>query len=216
MLKSSTSLILLFSLFLLASCGSNSSTPAENTIDSASIKAQQDSINNLNSTNELISEDALEVTYLDTTIEVMGDFTVSQIRYNDGERDNITNMVKNNKSGVSYELGGEIHKKVGNFFLVGNDGSETTNEQYLRVAKVEDGNGIHDFIYQDEYKIEKDNLIILALVNTREVSDQTKLPNCEEEMKNPSLSFATAEEQIVNLKTGELKHTQKYKCVRVE
>jgi hypothetical protein len=35
-------------------------------------------------------------------------------------------------------------------------------------------------------------------------------------MKNTSLSFATAEEQIVNLKTGELKHTQKYKCVQVQ
>jgi hypothetical protein len=216
MLKSSSSLILLFSLFLLASCGSNSSTPAENIIDSASIKAQQDSINNLNSTNELISEDALEVTYLDTTIEVMGDFTVSRITYNDGERDLITNMVKNNKSGVSFELGGAIHKKVGNFFLVGNDGSETTNDQYLRVAKAEDGNGIHDFIYQDEYKIEKDNLIILALINEREVSDKSKLPNCEEEMKNTTHNFAIAEEQIVNLKTGELKHTQKYKCVFVQ
>ncbi len=215
MFKPSISFLIVTLLFII-SCGSNSTTLNENTIDSASFKAQQDSINNFNSTNELISEDALEVTYLDTIIEVMGDFTVSRITYNDGERDLITNMVKNNKSGVSFELGGEIHKKVGNFFLVGNDGSETTNEQYLRVAKAEDGNWIHDFIYQDEYKIEKDNLIILALINTREVSDQTKLPNCEEEMKNTSLGYATAEEQIVNLKTGELKHTQKYKCVSVQ
>ncbi len=216
MLKSSSSLILLFSLFLLASCGSNSSTPAENTVDSVSIKAQQDSINNLNSANELISEDALEVTYLDTTIEVMGDYTVSQIRYNDGERDNLTNMVKNNKSGVSYELGGEIHKKVGNFFLVGNDGSETTIEQYLRVAKAEDGQSIHNFIYQDEYKIEKDNLIILVVISKGDILDQTKIPNCEEEMKDNLQNIGYAEEQIVNLKTGELKHTQKYKCVFVQ
>jgi hypothetical protein len=216
MLKSSSSLILLFSLFLLASCGSNSSTPAENTVDSVSIKAQQDSINNLNSANELISEDALEVTYLDTTIEVMGDYTVSEIRYNDGERDGITNIVKNNKNGVSYELGGEIHKKVGNFFLVGNDGSESSIEEYLHVIKAEDGKSIYDFFYQEEYKIEKENLIIFVIINKGDVSDQTKLPNCEEEMKDNLQNIGYAEEQIVNLKTGELKHTQKYKCVHVQ
>jgi hypothetical protein len=86
----------------------------------------------------------------------------------------------------------------------------------MTIAKIEDGSTLFDFEYKDSYKIEKNNLKLWVVVAKDNIKDLSLLPNCEKEMKDSPQNIGYAEEQIVNLKTGELKHSGKFKCIFVE
>ena len=201
---------------LLYSCGGESTQNQTSTTDSLSMNISSDTTINAEISVGEEGEEEVAITYTDTTIEVKGDYTITEISFNDGERDGIENTVENNKTKKSYKIGGGIFEITDNYLLIGNDGHETTSQQYLTIAKIEDGNTLFDFEYKDNYKIEKNNLQLWVVVVKNNVKDLSLLPNCEKEMKDSPQNIGYAEEQIVNLKTGELKHSGKYKCVFVE
>lgn len=201
---------------LLYSCGGESTQNQTSTTDSLSMNISSDTTINAEISVGEEGEEEVAITYTDTTIEVKGDYTITEISFNDGERDGIENIVENNKTKKSYKIGGGIFEITDNYLLIGNDGHETTSQQYLTIAKIEDGNTLFDFEYKDNYKIEKNNLQLWVVVVKNNVKDLSLLPNCEKEMKDSPQNIGYAEEQIVNLKTGELKHSGKYKCVFVE
>lgn len=201
---------------LLYSCSSDSNQSQTATTDSLSININSDTTIHAEISVGEEGEEEVAITYTDTTIKVKGDYTITEIGYNDGERDGIENTVENNKTKKSYKIGGGIFEITDNYLLIGNDGSETTSQQNMTIAKIEDGSTLYDFEYKDNYKIEKNNLKIWVVVSKNNIKDLSLLPNCEKEMKDSPQNIGYAEEQIVNLKTGELKHSGKFKCIFVE
>lgn len=212
--------IILFTAFtvttFLYSCAGESNQNQSKAADSLLISVSSDTTIHAEISAEEEGSEEIEITYTDTTILVKGNYTITQIAYNDGERDGIENRIINNKTKKSYTIGGGIIETSENFLIIGNDGSETTNEQNLTIAKIEDGTTLFNLEYKDSYKIEKNNLKLWVVVAKENVKDLNKLPNCEKEMKDTPQNIGFAEEQIVNLKTGELIHSGKYKCVFVE
>lgn len=202
---------LLLSLIII-SCAGESNPTSVATNDSLTVNSQQDSVVEIDRNAE--AQHNTGYTYLDTTVRVDGDYTITCIRYNiDGEEEDETCTIKNTKTGVIIDSLGYV-TRIKNGYIFNESSDDVGNYGILTLIKIEDKREVHTFYFKDQYELDKDKLKIYEIVRDKEYLNlnKSKLPPIPEQQEGLDLSdnYAYAEQRIFYFKTEEIKNTGKF------
>jgi hypothetical protein len=205
-------LIALILTFILVSCAGESNPTSVATSDSLTVNPQQDSVAEI----ERNAEDQhIEViTYLDTTVRVDGDYTITCITYYiDGQDEDDVCTIKNIKTGVVIDSLGYV-TRIKDGYIFSESSDDVMNYGILTLIKIEDEREVHTFYFKEYYELDKDKLKIYEIVRDEEYLNlnKSKLPPIPEQQGDIDLSdnYAYAEQRIFYFKTGEIKNTGKF------
>jgi hypothetical protein len=205
-------LIALFLTFILVSCAGESNPTSVATSDSLTVNPQQDSVAEIDRNAE---DQHIEViTYLDTTVRVDGDYTITCITYYiDGQDEDDVCTIKNIKTGVVIDSLGYV-TRIKDGYIFNESSDEVAGYGILTLIKIEDERVVHTFYFKDYYELDKDKLKIYEIVRDEEYLNlnKSKLPPIPEQQGDIDLSdnYAYAEQRIFYFKTGEIKNTGKF------
>jgi hypothetical protein len=207
-------LIALFLTFILVSCAGESNPTSVATSDSLTVNPQQDSVAEIDRNAEDQHIEVYNYNYLDTTVRVDGDYTITCIRYNiDGEDEDETCTIKNTKTGVIIDSLGYV-TRIKDGYIFSESSDDVMNYGILTLIKIEDEREVHTFYFKEYYELDKDKLKIYEVVNDDEYLNlnKSKLPPIPEQQGDIDLSdnYAYAEQRIFYFKTGEIKNTGKF------
>jgi hypothetical protein len=207
-------LIALFLTFILVSCAGESNPTSVATSDSLTVNPQQDSVAEIDRNAEDQHIEVYNYNYLDTTVRVDGDYTITCIRYNiDGEDEDETCTIKNTKTGVIIDSLGYV-TRIKDGYIFNESSDEVAGYGILTLIKIEDERVVHTFYFKDYYELDKDKLKIYEIVRDEEYLNlnKSKLPPIPEQQGDIDLSdnYAYAEQRIFYFKTGEIKNTGKF------
>jgi|688.fasta_scaffold35562_1 hypothetical protein len=205
-------LIALILTFILVSCAGESNPTSVATSDSLTVNPQQDSVAEIDRNAE---DQHIEViTYLDTTVRVDGDYTITCITYYiDGQDEDDVCTIKNIKTGVVIDSLGYV-TRIKDGYIFNESSDEVAGYGILTLIKIEDERVVHTFYFKDYYELDKDKLKIYEIVRDEEYLNlnKSKLPPIPEQQGDIDLSdnYAYAEQRIFYFKTGEIKNTGKF------
>jgi hypothetical protein len=205
-------LIALILTFILVSCAGESNPTSVATSDSLTVNPQQDSVAEIDRNAE---DQHIEViTYLDTTVRVDGDYTITCITYYiDGQDEDDVCTIKNIKTGVVIDSLGYV-TRIKDGYIFSESSDDVMNYGILTLIKIEDERVVHTFYFKDYYELDKDKLKIYEIVRDEEYLNlnKSKLPPIPEQQGDIDLSdnYAYAEQRIFYFKTGEIKNTGKF------
>jgi hypothetical protein len=205
-------LIALILTFILVSCAGESNPTSVATSDSLTVNPQQDSVAEIDRNAE---DQHIEViTYLDTTVRVDGDYTITCITYYiDGQDEDDVCTIKNIKTGVVIDSLGYV-TRIKDGYIFNESSDEVAGYGILTLIKIEDERVVHTFYFKEYYELDKDKLKIYEVVNDDEYLNlnKSKLPPIPEQQGDIDLSdnYAYAEQRIFYFKTGEIKNTGKF------
>jgi hypothetical protein len=205
-------LIALFLTFILVSCAGESNPTSVATSDSLTVNPQQDSVAEIDRNAE---DQHIEViNYLDTTVRVDGDYTITCITYNiDGQDEDDVCTIKNIKTGVVIDSLGHV-TRIKDGYIFSESSDDVMNYGILTLIKIEDERVVHTFYFKEYYELDKDKLKIYEVVRDDEYLNlnKSKLPPIPEQQGDIDLSdnYAYAEQRIFYFKTEEIKNTGKF------
>ena len=205
-------LIALILTFILVSCAGESNPTSVATSDSLTVNPQQDSVAEIDRNAE---DQHIEViTYLDTTVRVDGDYTITCITYYiDGQDEDDVCTIKNIKTGVVIDSLGYV-TRIKDGYIFNESSDEVAGYGILTLIKIEDERVVHTFYFKEYYELDKDKLKIYEVVNDDEYLNlnKSKLPPIPEQQGDIDLSdnYAYAEQRIFYFKTEEIKNTGKF------
>jgi hypothetical protein len=205
-------LIALILTFILVSCAGESNPTSVATSDSLTVNPQQDSVAEIDRNAE---DQHIEViTYLDTTVRVDGDYTITCITYYiDGQDEDDVCTIKNIKTGVVIDSLGYV-TRIKDGYIFNESSDEVAGYGILTLIKIEDERVVHTFYFKEYYELDKDKLKIYEIVRDEEYLNlnKSKLPPIPEQQGDIDLSdnYAYAEQRIFYFKTGEIKNTGKF------
>lgn len=205
-------LIALILTFILVSCAGESNPTSVATSDSLTVNPQQDSVAEIDRNAE---DQHIEViTYLDTTVRVDGDYTITCITYYiDGQDEDDVCTIKNIKTGVVIDSLGYV-TRIKDGYIFNESSDEVAGYGILTLIKIEDERVVHTFYFKDYYELDKDKLKIYEIVRDEEYLNlnKSKLPPIPEQQGDIDLSdnYAYAEQRIFYFKTEEIKNTGKF------
>lgn len=207
-------LIALILTFILVSCAGESNPTSVATSDSLTVNPQQDSVAEIDRNAEDQHIEVYNYNYLDTTVRVDGDYTITCIRYNiDGEDEDETCTIKNTKTGVIIDSLGYV-TRIKDGYIFSESSDDVMNYGILTLIKIEDERVVHTFYFKEYYELDKDKLKIYEIVRDEEYLNlnKSKLPPIPEQQGDIDLSdnYAYAEQRIFYFKTGEIKNTGKF------
>jgi hypothetical protein len=205
-------LIALILTFILVSCAGESNPTSVATSDSLTVNPQQDSVAEIDRNAE---DQHIEViTYLDTTVRVDGDYTITCITYYiDGQDEDDVCTIKNIKTGVVIDSLGYV-TRIKDGYIFNESSDEVAGYGILTLIKIEDERVVHTFYFKEYYELDKDKLKIYEIVRDEEYLNlnKSKLPPIPEQQGDIDLSdnYAYAEQRIFYFKTEEIKNTGKF------
>jgi hypothetical protein len=155
-------LIALILTFILVSCAGESNPTSVATSDSLTVNPQQDSVAEIDRNAE---DQHIEViTYLDTTVRVDGDYTITCITYYiDGQDEDDVCTIKNIKTGVVIDSLGYV-TRIKDGYIFNESSDEVAGYGILTLIKIEDERVVHTFYFKDYYELDKDKLKIYEIV----------------------------------------------------
>lgn len=207
-------LIALILTFILVSCAGESNPTSVATSDSLTVNPQQDSVAEIDRNAEDQHIEVYNYNYLDTTVRVDGDYTITCITYYiDGQDEDDVCTIKNIKTGVVIDSLGYV-TRIKDGYIFSESSDDVMNYGILTLIKIEDERVVHTFYFKEYYELDKDKLKIYEIVRDEEYLNlnKSKLPPIPEQQGDIDLSdnYAYAEQRIFYFKTGEIKNTGKF------